>query len=171
MVYWRGRTERLGSIRPPRLGEAGEIRRPKDRVPKEGRGRTSRVESREPNRECGLLFCRMSLFSGVKDKVIETAALSYLNSTLLEPYGRATHFQLNSQVRTIKLILELKGEAVPVELELTEYEITQEDGRYFAVVKGVRTSREWLTAFARDQLCNRRFELGPKAGPLLMKVL
>ncbi len=58
-----------------------------------------------------------------------------------------------------------------MELELTKYEITQEEGRYFALVKGVHTSREWLTTLARDQLCNRRFELGPKPGPLLMKVL
>jgi hypothetical protein len=113
----------------------------------------------------------MSLFSGVKDKVIEYAALSYLNSTLLEPYGRATTLQVNSAARTMKMSLELKGEPVPVELEVTEYEIALEEGRYFASVKAVRTSREWLTALARDQLCNRRFELGQKAGPLLMKVL
>jgi len=113
----------------------------------------------------------MSLFSGIKDKAIEYAGLSYLNSTFLEPYGRATSLQINSQERTMKMSLELKGETVPVELELTKYEITQEEGRYFALVKGVRTSREWLTTLARDQLCNRRFELGPKAGPLLMKVL
>lgn len=113
----------------------------------------------------------MSLFSGVKDKVIEYAALSYLNATLLEPYGRATRLEVNSVARSMKMSLELKGETVPIELELTEYEIAQEDGRYFALVKGIRTSREWLTVFARDQLCNRRFELGPKAGPLLIKVL
>jgi hypothetical protein len=113
----------------------------------------------------------MSFFSGVKDKMIEFAALSYLNSTLLEPYGRATSLQVNSQARTMKMSLELKGETVPVELELTGYEIAEEQGRYFALAKGVRTSREWLTALARDQLCNRRFELGPKVGPLLMKVL
>lgn len=71
----------------------------------------------------------------------------------------------------MKLRLELKGETIPVELEFTDYEIAQEEGRYFALVKGVRTSREWLTTLAREQLCNRRFELGPKAGPLLMKLL
>ena len=113
----------------------------------------------------------MSFFSGFKDRLIEQGALSYLNSTFLEPYGQATSLQLNSKERTMKLRLELKGETVPVELELTDYEIAHEDGRYFALVKGVGTSREWLTTLAREQLCNRRFELGPKAGPLLMKLL
>jgi hypothetical protein len=113
----------------------------------------------------------MSFFSGIKDRMIEHAALSYLNSNFLEPYGQATSLQLNSKERTAKMRLELKGETIPVELEVTEYEITQEEEGYFARVKGVRTSREWLTTLAREQLCNRRFKLGPKAGPLLMKLL
>ncbi len=49
----------------------------------------------------------MSLFSGIKDKAIEYAGLSYLNSTFLEPYGRATSLQIISQERTMKMSLEL----------------------------------------------------------------
>lgn len=113
----------------------------------------------------------MGLLSGAKDRVMEYAALSYLNAKLLVPYGRATSLEIDSKARTLRMNLELKGEAAAVELEITEYEIVNEEGRYFGVVKGVRTSREWLTALAQDQLCNRKFELGPKAGPLLMKLM
>ena len=114
---------------------------------------------------------KMGLFSGVKDRMIEYAALSYLNTKLLEPYGRATSLEVDSAARTLRINIELKGETAPVELEITKYEITEEAGRYFAVVQEVRTSREWLTALARDQFCNRRFELGPKAGPLLRRLM
>jgi hypothetical protein len=113
----------------------------------------------------------MGLLSGAKDRVIEYAALSYLNTKLLPAYGRATSLEIDSKARTLRLNLELKGEPAPVELEITEYEISNEEGRFFAVVKGARTSRDWLTALARDQLCNRKFELGPKAGPLLMRLM
>lgn len=113
----------------------------------------------------------MGLFSNAKDRVIEYAALSWLNTKLLAPYGRATSLEIDSAQRTLRIHLELKGESAPVELEITEYEIAQAQGRYFAVVKGVRTSREWLTALAQDQLCNRRFELGTNAGRLLMKLM
>ena len=113
----------------------------------------------------------MGLFSGVKDRAIELAALTYLNSKLLGPYGRATSLQIDSRARTLRLSLELKGEPSPVELEVAEYEIIREEERYFALVKQVRTSREWLTALAQAELCNRRFELGPKLGPVLMKLM
>lgn len=113
----------------------------------------------------------MSLFSGAKDKALQYAALTYLNSKLLAPYGRATELQIDSRAQTLRIILELKGEASPIELEITEYQILQETGRYFALVKSARTSREWLTTLAREELCNRRLELGPNIGPLLMKLV
>ena len=113
----------------------------------------------------------MGLLSDVKNKVIECAALSYLNNKLLAPYGRATSLKVDAQARTLRLSLELKGETAPVELEIADYEIIKEHGRYFAVVKTVRVSRKWLTALAQDQLCNRRFELSAKAGGLLMKLM
>ncbi len=113
----------------------------------------------------------MGVFSNAKDRLVEQVALSYLNGTLLGPYGRATSLRLNSTAKTISIAVELKGERAPLQIEITDYEISKDGDRYFAIVKGIRTSREWLTALAKNQLPNGRFELPPEAGRLLMRAL
>ncbi len=113
----------------------------------------------------------MGILSNAKDRVIEHLALVYLTGTLLSPYGRATKVRINSTAKTISIEVELKGEKSPLEIEITDYEITQDGSRFFAVVKGVRTSREWLTTLAQDRLRNVPFELPAHVGRLLSRAL
>lgn len=94
----------------------------------------------------------MSFLSRAKDRIVEQVALAYLNNTLLLPYGRATTVHFDSTAKTITLIAELRGETVPVKIEITDYEISQDGSHYYAKVKGVRTSREWLTALGAIKL-------------------
>jgi hypothetical protein len=113
----------------------------------------------------------MGILSNAKDRLVEGAALSYLNGTLLAPYGRATDLRIDSAAKSLAIEVELKGEATPVQIEITDYELVKEEGRYFVTIKGARTSREWLTALAEDHLLNRRFEVPAQAGSMLMKAL
>lgn len=113
----------------------------------------------------------MGILSRTKDRVVEQMALAYLNNTLLKPYGQATRMQIDSTAKTIAIHFELKGETTPLEIEITDYQIRQDGARYFAEVKGIRTSREWLTALAADRLCNVPFELPNDVGRLLAQAL
>jgi hypothetical protein len=113
----------------------------------------------------------MGIFSNAKDRMIERVALSYLNANLLAPYGRATNLTVDSTAQTLRITVELKGETTPVELEIVGYEISEDADRYFASIKALNASREWLTTLAREQFCNRRFELSAQVARLLMKVL
>lgn len=113
----------------------------------------------------------MGILSQTKDRVIEQVALAYLNNTLLAPYGRATQLRINSTAKTISLSAELKGEASPLEVEITDYEIHQEGADYFARIKTIRTSREWLTALAVNRLQNVSLKLPAQVGGLLALTL
>lgn len=113
----------------------------------------------------------MGIFSNTKDRVIEQLALAYLNSALLTPYGRATQVRIDSTAKTIGISAELKGEAIPLEVEITAYEIRQEGENYFALIKGIRTSREWLTALAVNHLQNVSVKLPAQIGGLLARAL
>src|SRR3982750_3665285 len=113
----------------------------------------------------------MALFSKARDRMVERVALVYLNATLLRPYGRAHRLHIDSTTKTIRFEIHLKGETEPVEVEITDYEITREADRYFALVKSIRTSREWLTALATDQVCDRRFDLPEAVGRWLKRTL
>lgn len=109
----------------------------------------------------------MSFFSNAKDRLLEGVALAYLNNTLLTPYGRATRLRIDSAAKNIHIEVELKGETIPVQVEVTDYEIIEESGASFAVIKAVRTSREWLTALAQERICQQRFKLPQQAAALL----
>ena len=113
----------------------------------------------------------MGIFSNAKDRVVERAALAYLNQSLLAPYGRATALRLDSAASTLHVEAELKGETQPVELDIMGYEITRDGERYYATIREIRTSREWLTTLAETQLRNRRFELPAEVGRKLMMAL
>src|SRR5262245_42682896 len=113
----------------------------------------------------------MGILSNAKDRVLEQMALAYLNKNLLAPYGRATSLRIDSSAKTICIEAELKGESSPVKIEVTDYEIKPDGARYFAQVKGVRTSREWLTTLAMKHLRNVPFELPAQVGSLLVRAL
>ena len=113
----------------------------------------------------------MGIFSNAKDRVVERAALTYLNQSLLAPYGKATSLRLDSAARTLRVEVELKGENQSVEVDIVGYEITREGEQYYATIREVRTSREWLTTLASTQLQNRRFELPSEVGRLLVLAL
>jgi hypothetical protein len=113
----------------------------------------------------------MGVFSSAKDRLIEPVVLSYLNSTLLPRYGKATSLTIDSALHSVQVEVELKGETSPVKIEVTAYEFFKEEESYFVVVKEIGTSREWLTALAQDHLRGRRFELGSQIGRLLIRLL
>ena len=113
----------------------------------------------------------MGIFSNAKDRMLEQMALSYLNTKLLEPYGRATLLRINTVEKSVHVEVELKGETTPVSVELTEYDLTKKGERYFVMVKEIQTSREWLTTLARQRVCNSPFELPPQVGRTLMMAL
>lgn len=113
----------------------------------------------------------MSLFANAKDRLMEQAALSYLNSKIIAPFGRATSLRIDSKAKTLNLELELKGESSPVSIELMDYEILNEAGSYFIKVRQARTSREWLTALAEAQLCGRKLPVPEQAGTWLSRML
>ncbi len=113
----------------------------------------------------------MGLFSNTKDRIVEQVALAYLNNSLLQPYGRATALHLDSTAKTIRITAELRGETTPLEVEITDYEIQREGENFVARLKGIRTSRAWLTTLATQHLLNVPLKLPPHVGGLIAQAL
>ena len=107
---------------------------------------------------------------GAKDWLTEKAARAALNQTLLAPYGELTALRLNSSERSADAEILLKGETSPINVRVSEYELSREGQRVFITVRRLTTSREWLTNLARRFLVGKRIELPPAAAkfvPLL----
>lgn len=113
----------------------------------------------------------MGFLSSSKDRIVENLAQDVLNRSALQPYGRLAVLTLNSQEKTIDATVELKGEREPVNIRFQDYELIQEDGVSYLVVRRVATSREWLTALANDFAVGRKFRLPAEAASLIAQCL
>ena len=113
----------------------------------------------------------MGFLSDSKDRLVESMALPMLNNSILKPYGTAKSLRLNSTDKSASVVLDLKGETQPVEIELTRYELSQEGGKVFLIVHEAKTSREWLTILARDHLLGKKIELPEQAAAYAGKLL
>jgi len=113
----------------------------------------------------------MSILSEGKDRLLEKLALQVLNSSILQPYGKATKLRINSAAKTAALELQLKGEPDLVQIKISSYElIKREDGSY-ATIKEMDTSKEWLTILAEQHLLNRPLKLPPQAAGIFLRLL
>lgn len=107
----------------------------------------------------GSRSARLVARMGAKDWLLEKTAAAMLNQSVLKPYGTLIRLKLDTGARSIDAELELKGETQPVSIEVHEYELNEENGHIYFVVKSISTSRDWLTTLARDFAVDRKFEL------------
>lgn len=113
----------------------------------------------------------MGILSRAKDRLIEQMGLAYLNGHLLVPYGRATRLRIDSHLNTISIDAQLNGETAPIRIDLIDYEVTKKGGNYFAEVREIQTSREWLSKLAAKELVPIKLKLPPALGRLLFHAL
>lgn len=113
----------------------------------------------------------MGFFSNSKDRVIEKMVLPVLNTSVLQPYGRASNLRLDSTAKSVELDLDLNGEAAPLKIQIGKYEMIQEGDESFVIIREFTASRAWLTVLAAEHLLHRRLPLPPKAAAMLLRFL
>jgi hypothetical protein len=96
---------------------------------------------------------------GAKDRLIQKAAVAMLNQSVFRPYGTVKELKIDTTRRTLDVEAELKGETQPVRIQVQQYDIVEENGAAFVVLKGITTSRDWLTTLAQNYGEGRRFEI------------
>jgi hypothetical protein len=113
----------------------------------------------------------MGFFSDSKDRMVEAVALPMLNNAWLKPFGHATSLKLDSTNKSAEIVLELKGEPTPLTINVQQYDVLREPNGTFVVVKAVTTSREWMTAMAREYLVGRKLAVPPEAAGMMTRFL
>lgn len=91
--------------------------------------------------------------------MLEKTLPGVLNQSVLKPYGRLTHFKIDSDQRAAEFELVLEGELQPLRVAITRFELVSENDEAFVVIHEMLTSRQWLTQLARDQVIGKRFKL------------
>lgn len=108
---------------------------------------------------------------GAKDWLVEKTGTAMLNQSVLKPYGTLTKLKLDTAARSIDAEVELNGETEPVRIQVHEYELIEEGDNLYFIIKKVSTSREWLTALARDFAVDKKFEVPAAARRYLPMIL
>ena len=104
-------------------------------------------------------------------KAIEKAAPSVLNETVMRDYGQITSLEIDSADKSLHVEVLLRGEQEPIRVEILKYEIAQQDGRPCFIAREIRTSREWITTLAQQQLVGRPIPLPQQLSGLVSKLL
>jgi len=78
---------------------------------------------------------------------------------------------VDSNKKSIEMELMLLGEKEPITVKIGNYELSQKDGKFFLMVKGVSTSRAWLNTVASTYLEGKEFELPAHYAKLLKTLL
>ncbi len=102
----------------------------------------------------------------LKDKALAKSLQVAINFKIKE-YGEMLKLNLDSQNKKIDFEVMLKGEKEPLKVFVNEYEITEENGKYFLFAKDITTSREWINIVAENYLKGEKIELPEKIAKTL----
>ncbi len=101
-----------------------------------------------------------------KDATLAFTARIAINSKL-RGIGEMTELLIDTKTRRVRARLELVGEAEPIEVEITKYNLKNHDSGARLTIEEATASREWLVIALREFLVGRTIELPAKAVALL----
>ncbi len=78
-----------------------------------------------------------------------------------------TELSIDTKKKTVRLRLELLGEAEPVEVQITKYSLKNKGEEARLVIEDATASREWLAVALREFVVGQSFPVSAKAGVLL----
>jgi len=112
-----------------------------------------------------------SWFNSLKDAALATAARQFL-AAKIEGYGTLENLTLDTRARTIALVILLDGETAPVQIQLSDYSILEENGevRVHFAPDSFSTSRPWLTRLLNTQIAGRSFPIQGKFATYLRQL-
>jgi hypothetical protein len=105
-------------------------------------------------------------FIALKEKAIAAGIKGVINREI-EGCGIVTELELDTEARTIRVELDLKGETAAVIVEILDYELATKGDAIFMEIKKISASREWIAAALKKFAVGRPIEL-PSAAKVLL---
>ena len=109
------------------------------------------------------------MFKKIKDAALSKGVKIAINNYMKE-YGEMLKLNLDSEKKSIEMEVMLEGEKEPLTVNVDKYEMTQNGGKYFLKIQGVKTSRAWINTVASSYLEGKTFEI-PAEYAKMLKVI
>ncbi len=106
----------------------------------------------------------------MKDAALAKGAKAAIN-TQIKAYGEMLKLDLDSKNKSITLDVMLEGEKEALRIQVSRYELCEENGKHLLRVYGVETSRAWINTVAASYLEGRAFEIPAEYARLLKVVV
>jgi hypothetical protein len=107
-----------------------------------------------------------SLLRGSKDVAVAFSARAFANSRL-RGIGEMTELSIDTKTRVVRVLLELLGEAEPIEIHIKEYRLKRAGRAALLTVLEATASRRWLAEALRQFVVGRSFPIPAKADAVL----
>jgi hypothetical protein len=107
-----------------------------------------------------------AFFRRSKDATLGFTARVAVNSKL-KGIGEMTELSIDTKKRRVRVRLELVGEAEPIEVEITKYNLENKESGARLTIEEATASREWLNVALREFVVGRTIEIPAKAAALL----
>jgi hypothetical protein len=85
----------------------------------------------------------------------------------ISQFGKIVELNINTNINKISAVISLLGEEQDVNINIQFYELIEENGRNFIKLKGIETSKEWLTIVANKFLGDKKLQIPDEAAYIL----
>ena len=122
-----------------------------------------RAEARPRNGHHGAMS---NPFTLLKERALQAAAKAFINREI-KGFGVVTELAIDTSKKTMRVELDLIGEASRIMINVASYELSEKNGEIHIAVQNVTASREWITAVLNKYVVSRTFQL-PNAARMLL---
>jgi hypothetical protein len=107
-----------------------------------------------------------SPLASLKQTALQAAVKAFINREI-EEFGSVTELAIDISKKTMRVELDLKGEASRILINVGSYELGEKSGAVHLALRNVTASREWITAVLNKYVVSRTFRL-PNAARILL---
>jgi len=121
--------------------------------------------TRHPDRILSIIMLN-NPFPSLKETALQVALKALINQEI-EEFGVVTELDIDTNKKTMRVELDLKGETSPILINVASYALSEKNGATHLALENVIASREWIAAVLNKYVVGRAFQL-PRAAKMLL---
>jgi sporulation protein YlmC with PRC-barrel domain len=102
----------------------------------------------------------------MKDSALSVGLKVFFNDKFGE-YGEVRDCSVDTNAGRITAHVLMRGESAPITVTIERYELEQDKGKTYIVIRRLATSRQWITLLLNRVLDGRRFEVPSSVSKVL----
>lgn len=99
---------------------------------------------------------------------IVSKVLKVLLEKLISGFGTVSDFSVDSTTKQIVAVLQLRGESLPLTIDILKYEVESVNGESHLIIRELKSSKEWLDIALNKYIASLQIAI-PKEYELIIK--